>query len=79
MNNETVKFEVGPTYEMRSVCDYNCVWLGTLVKRTEKFVTMYVVGQGDVRCKVNVRDGVEEIMPLGRYSMAPVMKADKVA
>lgn len=73
------KFEIGPTYEMRSVCDHDCVWLGTVVKRTEKFVTMYVVGHGDKRCKVQVRDGIEEIMPLGKYSMAPAMKANRLA
>lgn len=73
------KFEVGPTYEMRSVCDHNCVWLGTVLKRTDKFVTMYIPGHGDVRGKVTVHDGVETLLPLGRYSMAPMMRADKLA
>ena len=32
------KFEVGQRYEMRSPCNYDCVWEYTVTKRTEKSV-----------------------------------------
>lgn len=73
-----MKFETGKTYMMRSVCNYDCVWTAEVVKRTAKTVTLLMDGETK-NCRVREYEGVEEVMPLGRYSMAPVLKADRVA
>lgn len=75
----TTAFLLGQSYECRSFCDYDCVWQFTVAKRTAKFVTL-VEDSGDVR-RVGVRvwNGVETCNPLGTYSMAPVLTAEKVA
>lgn len=73
---ETIAFQVGSTYEARSSCDWDCVWSFTILERTAKFITFE--DHGEVK-KVGVRlwDGVEHASPLGRYSMAPVISADR--
>jgi hypothetical protein len=74
------KFELDKTYFMRSVCDYNCIWNATVLKRTAKFVTLKVDGEKDpVRCKVSEYDNSEMCYPLGKYSMAPILRAEKIA
>lgn len=67
------KFQVGKTYYSRSVCDYDCVWAHSIAKRTAKTVTL---GNGK-RCKIKINafDGIEYILPLGNYSMAPMLRA----
>ena len=71
-------FETGKTYYCRSVCDYNCVWKFEILSRTEKTVTL----SSGKRCKINtmVHDGesIQYVRPLGKYSMAPVLSADKI-
>ena len=74
----TKQFEVGRTYWVRSICDYDTIFSFEIVKRTEKTVTIKSRTWGcDVK-KIKVRDGVETIMPLGTYSMAPMLTADRV-
>lgn len=70
------KLTVDMTLEARSVCDHNCVWYAQVLKRTAKYVTLYVAHVGNKRCKVHTdEDGNEYVYPLGQYSMAPVMRA----
>jgi len=73
-------FEVGKEYSMRSVCDHDCVWTFKVIARTAKTIT--VVGIGHSLCgqfringKVSEWAGRETVYPLGRYSMAPVLRA----
>jgi hypothetical protein len=71
-----MKFEAGKTYKTRSICDYDCVFSYSVVSRSDKTIT--VAYRGAVkRCKIQVGDGVEFAYPEGRYSMAPVIKADR--
>lgn len=66
-------FEIGKTYQTRSVCDYDCKISVTVASRTAKFIT-------DIKGKrfgVTVWDGVEQVRPWGRYSMAPIVGADQ--
>lgn len=70
-----VKFEVGKTYSCRSACDHNCVWEFKVLGRTDKTVTL----SDGKRRKLSVYDGVETCFPIGRYSMAPTLRADKFA
>ena len=71
-----VKFIVGNTYRMNSICDHNCVWAAIVLKRTAQFVTLKIAGDRyPVRCKVRVYENMEECAPLGRYSMSPLLRA----
>lgn len=74
-----MKFEVGKTYSTRSICDYDCIFSFEIIGRTEKTVTLKSDSRGTVRRKVRVgEDGVERLDPHGRYSMSPVLSADRV-
>ena len=76
------KFEVGKTYEMRSIGDHNCKWTYTVTSRTAQTITI-TDGKQTIRCKINKgwseSRNAETIFPLGRYSMAPTLSADKIA
>lgn len=83
------KFEVGSTYTATSPCDQNAVWAFTVVRRTVKFlhiVETAELGSGaldsvDSKCVgIKTNDsGVEFALPLGKFSMAPVITADRPA
>jgi hypothetical protein len=88
-SENTTRFEVGKSYEMRSICDHDCVWFYTILRRTPKTVTTtdngkeqtFRVRVEEIVCVTPVEGrvkSIETIMPLGRYSMAPVLSADKV-
>lgn len=66
-------FEIGKTYQTRSVCDHECKISVTVASRTAKFITD-VDGK---RLGVTVWNGTEQVRPWGRYSMAPVVGADQ--
>jgi hypothetical protein len=75
-----VAFQVGQTYECRSLGDYDCIWRFRVVKRTAQFITIRERDTGEQRrCKVRVWDGVEQVDPLGRYSLSPILSAAKEA
>lgn len=69
-----MRFEVGKTYQTRSICDHDCIFAYTILARTEKSVTIKVNGQR-VRRGLKMYDGAEYFMPLGSYSMAPIVRA----
>lgn len=73
------QFEVGKTYTMNSACDHECVWSYTVTARTAQMITL-VDGFGKViKCRiikqVSEWDNRESVFPLGRYSMAPILRA----
>lgn len=76
------KFEIGKRYGMNSVCDHDCWWFYTVVNRTKCTVTLKS-DRGEVKtCRVSktisgIRNA-ESVYPTGKYSMAPVLSADKV-
>jgi hypothetical protein len=71
----TTAFEVGKSYGTRSVCDYDCIFVMTVVKRTEK--TLWIERHGKVeRKRITVWDGVESVS-MGSYSMAASWYADR--
>ena len=73
MSAETVvRFQVGRTYETRSIADWDCIIRATIERRTDK--TVWVDGKPK---RVDVWDGAECFRPWGRYSMAPIMSARK--
>lgn len=73
------KFEIGKTYSMRSICDHECVWTYTVIKRTAQTVTI-TDGNEIKRFRINKQTSeyrnAETIYPLGRYSMCPSLSAD---
>lgn len=79
MQDQTIQFENGRAYSMSSPCDHNCIWTFLVVKRTAKTVTLMEVGgrNREKVCRVSNYDGAETVMLLGRYSMAPVLKATR--
>lgn len=73
-----MNFEINKTYSCCSICDSNCTWTFKVLKRTAKFVTLEDQDGKVFRKKVTVFDGDEQCNPLGNYSMAPILRADKV-
>lgn len=79
------EFEVGKTYQMRSACDYDCVWTYKVVARNIKTIYIQQIKSNGEKCKVQyfrviksltVYRKAESIRPLGKFSMAPVLSAD---
>lgn len=74
-------FEVGRTYQCRSIGDYGCVWYFRVVKRTAKTITL----EGDTDTpepivrRIYEYEGVEHLRPFGTYSMCPILGADAQA
>ncbi len=82
MNNETnttQKFQVGKTYYTTSACDSECYFRYTVKRRTEKSVWFIPENSNKIkRCKIGHWNNSEIFYPLGHYSMAPVIRAEKV-
>ena len=77
----TATFQTGTTYAMRWIGDADALTACKVIKRTAKFVTFEVDGFGPVaRVAIKTDDqGSELAYPLGRYSMAPCVRASRVA
>lgn len=70
------KFQIGTTYTTRSACDHDCIFAFTVVKRTDKFITIQDKRGNQKRAGIFFAgDDVEHCFPQGRYSMAPVISA----
>jgi len=70
-------FEPRRCYRMSWVTDAQAETVWRVLKRTAKTVTLQADGWGTKTCRVrvNVAYESEEVAPLGRYSMAPVLVA----
>ncbi len=75
----TKSFEVGKTYTTRSACDYECVFAFTVISRTAKRMTIEDCHGRTRTVGIKVWAGCETAMPQGRFSMAPVITADRAA
>ena len=71
----STRFEVGTVYSCRSVCDSNCVWIFVVQSRTAKQVILVDASMNEVRRGISEYQGVETCFPLGKYSMAPILRA----
>lgn len=74
MNQAT--FQVGQTYQTRSICDSECVISVTVAKRTAKTIT---TPAGKTLRIGKFYDGAEMVKPWGSYSMAPIVTAREAA
>ena len=70
-----LEFEAGKTYEARSACDYDCIFSFEVVRRTARTITFLHHGQEKTRGVKQDSGGEEFCFPLGRYSMAPTIRA----
>lgn len=70
-------FQIGTTYTCRSSCNWDTIFAYTVISRTAKFITL-TDGRETKRVGVKMSDGVEIAEPEGRYSMSPVIYADRV-
>lgn len=75
---EVKRFEVGATYQTRSICNHDCIFTIKVIKRTDKTVVVEEDGK-QTRCKIHNISGEETIFPHGRYSMCPVFHAGRKA
>ena len=69
-------FEIDKTYTFRFIGDSDSCVPVKVLKGTAKFVTIQVRNDKPVKCGVRVWDGVESCYPLGKYSMAPILRAE---
>lgn len=79
-----LKFEVGNIYACRSVCDYNCIWYFRVINRTKSTITILEDGEKNpvvkrINKQLSETLDAESVYPLGNYSMAPILSADKSA
>lgn len=74
-----MKFEAGKTYTGRSICDSEQIYRMTVVSRTPKTIKVQMDGANLKTLRPGVYDGVEFVKPNGNYSMALIIRADKVA
>ena len=74
-----IKFIAGNKYSCNSICDQDANWTFEIIKRTAKSVWIKDFYSGEtVRKAINLYEDIEQIFPLGQYSMAPVLKASNV-
>ena len=73
------RFEIGKRYEMRSICDHECIWSYTVKARTEQTVTLIDEKGKELKCRIikaiSQMDNREAVRPLGTYSMAPTLRS----
>jgi hypothetical protein len=70
------RFQVGKTYQTRSIADYDTIFSFEILGRTAKTVTTKVHGK-IVRRGLSVYDDREHFKPFGTYSMCAIISADK--
>ena len=70
-------FEIGKTYATRSACDHECIWKFRVVSRTEKTLLLQDEDGKARRRGISADASGEYCLPLGRYSMAPVLRAER--
>jgi len=71
-----IKFEVGKKYYARSVCDHESVFVFEVLHRTEKTIRLFY-GNQVINKKISTDDDSEICFPLGKYSMALVLRASR--
>jgi len=77
-NTNQATFTVGQNLSTRSICDHDCIFRATVIKRTAKRITLDL-GRGEIKTVGIFIDynGHEACFPFGRYSMAAIFSADE--
>lgn len=75
------KFEIGKKYWMGSICEGDCIWKYEIVNRTNATITIKDEWGNIRKCRINKymseTDNVEAVLPLGRFSMCPILRASR--
>lgn len=74
------KFEIGKTYETRSICNDDCIISHTIIARTAATVTT-IDNHGEqkkfrISKKLSEYRDAETFLPWGNYSMCPMISAE---
>lgn len=75
-NSNIIKFQVGQTYQTRSICDSDCIFTLEVIGRTAKFLTLKQYGK-TFRRGIYVYNNTERCQFSGSHSMAPSISADR--
>lgn len=73
------QFEIGKTYQTRSICDSNCIISITVTGRTASTITVNESGEIKklrISKKYSEFRNAETVLPWGSYSMAPMISAE---
>lgn len=73
-----MQFITGKKYMTRFISDADSTIEIKVVSRTEKTIKAEVDGKIKTM-RILMHEGVECVLPLGNYSMAPVVRADRFA
>lgn len=76
------RFEVGGRYATNSACDHTCWWQFSVTRRTEKCVWLTCHNRGEFKNRrflIKEWNGAEYVLPFGRHSMCPVLRASDSA
>jgi hypothetical protein len=75
-----LQFETGKIYYCRSACNYDCVWNYIVERRTDTSIWIRDVDSNKPAVRRNIKrwSNVETVLPLGSYSMAPCLSADRI-
>lgn len=76
-DNNVAQFVVGGSYSCTSACDSGCRWSFRVTRRTASSIWIADDDGKITRRKVEVYRGAEMVFPLGKYSMAPIIRADE--
>jgi len=71
------KFEAGKRYNLTFIGDSELHVCYEVTKRTDKTVTI-TDGTETKTCRPYIYEGVEKVKPMGSYSMAPILSADRI-
>ena len=76
---ETIQFQLGKSYECRSISNHEVVYRFTVTARSARFVT-FTDRWGDVRrVGVSVSNGSEWACPHGKHANCAVVRASRPA
>jgi hypothetical protein len=73
--NIMTTFNVNQTYSVKSICDSECVFSYTVIKRTAKRITIKDKFNRIEKRGISIINGQEICYPEGKYSMCPVIRA----
>ena len=71
----TAPIQSGQVLQARSVCDYDCVFFAKVISRKGAFAIVKAL-DGIKRVKIRSDDRGEYLYALGKYSMAPIFRAE---
>lgn len=77
-------FKTGKSYETRFIGDSDLKIKFKVIKRTARTITIKEEGTGDIKtCRIDKfifdTQNQEAVFPYGKYSMAPILRAERIA